>query len=285
MGSTLDCAIDYLSRGWMPIPIPYGSKNPNRKGWQNERWSRDELPQCFNNEQNVGLLLGEPSSGLVDVDLDCSKALTIADEILPTTRMVSGRDASPRSHRWYCCSPLIPTIKFKDPALGSTDERAMIVELRSTGGQTVVPPSIHPSGELYQWYGELSPSVANGHNLLKFVQRLAACALLARHWREGERQEVALAITGGLLRLDWPHRSVEKLIRIVAAAANDDELEKRIEAVEYTERKIRSGEKATGFPTLAELIGERVVSSFQKWLDISPSAKEDRSESSPTSTL
>jgi len=70
MNNALEAALDYLPRGWMPIPIPQGSKNPNRKGWQKERWTRDELSTCFNNGQNIGLLLGEPSGGLVDVDLD-----------------------------------------------------------------------------------------------------------------------------------------------------------------------------------------------------------------------
>ena len=68
--STLDTVISYFSRGWMPIPIPHKSKNPNRKEWQKERFSREDLPKHFNNGQNVGLLLGEPSGGLVDVDLD-----------------------------------------------------------------------------------------------------------------------------------------------------------------------------------------------------------------------
>jgi hypothetical protein len=285
MNSTLEAAILYHSYGWMPIPIPKGSKNPNRKGWQNERWSRDDLPHRFNNGQNAGLLLGEPSGGLVDVDLDCPKALAIADEILPATGMISGRAASPRSHRWYKCNPLTGTVKLIDPSLANTDERAMIVEFRSTGGQTVVPPSLHPSGELYQWYGDLSPLMISGPELLKLVRRLGACTLLARHWKYGERQEMALAIAGGLLRLNWPSKSIEKLIRLVATAANDEELEKRIGAVEYTGKRILSGAKTTGFPTLAELIGERVVGAFQKWLDISPSAKEGESESGDTSLI
>jgi hypothetical protein len=285
MSSSLDSAIDYLSRGWMPIPLPHGSKNPNRKGWQNERWSRDELPHRFNNGQNVGLLLGEPSSGLVDVDLDCPKAIAIADELLPATEMISGRAAFPRSHRWYKCSPLTDTVKFKDPSLNNKGERAMILELRSTGGQTVVPPSVHPTGETYQWYGDLSPSVISGLELLKSVQKLAACALLARYWKCGVRQDMALALAGGLLRLNWPSRSVEKLIRLVAIAANDEEPEKRLKAVEDTQQKALSGEKATGFPTLVELMGERVVSAFQKWLDISPSINGERTRSSSTDLI
>lgn len=266
MGKTLDCADDYLLRGWRPIPIPHGSKNPNRKGWQKERWSRDELPHCFNNGQNIGLLLGEPSGGLVDVDLDSPEALAIADEILPVTNMKSGRTGAPESHRWYICNQLSATAKFRDPS--RSDDRAMIVELRSTGGQTVVPPSIHPNGESYQWYGALSPSQMDGNDLLKAVRKLAACALVARHWMHGQRHDTALALAGALLRAGWPRSSVERFIRLVSTASNDEEIEDRVATVETTEKRIIVGEKATGLPSLADFIGERVVASLQKWLTL-----------------
>jgi len=119
MSTSLNHALDYHSRGWMPISIPHGSKNPNRKGWQKERWSREELPYCFNNGQGVGLLLGNPSGGLADVDLDYAKALAIANAILPATSMISGRTSAPSSHRWYICDPIIGTTKFKAPYASS----------------------------------------------------------------------------------------------------------------------------------------------------------------------
>ena len=282
---TIETVLDLHSRGWMPIPIPRGSKNPNRKGWQNEKRSRDELISCFNNGQNVGILLGKPSRGLIDIDLDCREAVSIADEILPSTRMVSGRAGSPYSHRWYECNPLIATASFRDPSRSKEDERSMIAEFRSTGGQTIVPPSIHPSGELYQWYGELIPAVVSGSDLLKSVKKLAACALIARHWKYGQRHHTALALAGTLLREGWPRASVEKLISLVAQAANDEENEDRVRTVATTLERIKSGEKATGLPSLTDLIGQKVISSFQKWLGLSFSTSERKTESYSDDTI
>jgi hypothetical protein len=279
MSRSLDCAIDYLSHGWMPIPIPHGSKNPNRKGWQKERWSRDDLPRCFSDGQNIGLLLGAPSSGLVDVDLDAPEARAIAESVLPLTSMISGRASSPSSHLWYICNPLIPTTKFLDPSLAKTDNRAMLIEARSTGGQTVVPPSIHPTGEIYQWQGELSPALVSGDDLLQSVRKLAACTLAARHWKQGQRHNTSLAIAGTLLRAGWLRGSVERFIRLVSTAANDEEIEDRVGTVETTERKIIAGEKTTGLPSLADLIGDRVVACFQKWLALDLVVHKHNSES------
>lgn len=278
MSRSLDCAIDYLSRGWMPIPIPQGSKNPNRKGWQKEQCAIDDLPRCFSNGQNVGLLLGQPSGGLVDVDLDSPEARSIAGSVLPETSMISGRAGSPFSHRWYICNPLILTTKFLDPSLAKTDNRAMLVEVRSTGGQTVVPPSIHPTGEIYQWHGELSPALVSGDDLLQSVRKLAACALAARHWKRGQRHHTSLALAGALIRAAWPSTSVERFIRLVATAANDDEIEDRLCSIETTEKRILAGQSTTGFPSLADLIGERVLVSLQKWLALNLVVNEHNSE-------
>ncbi|MFO0873157.1 MAG: bifunctional DNA primase/polymerase [Phycisphaerales bacterium] len=97
----LDAAFAYTARGFRVVPVPAGRKGPIRKGWQELRLGPDELALHFNGTGNIGLLLGEPSGHLIDVDLDCDEALELADEFLPNTSVVTGRPSAPRSHRWY----------------------------------------------------------------------------------------------------------------------------------------------------------------------------------------
>src|ERR1043165_4861678 len=102
--STLEYAFEYLSRGWSVVPTPPRSKNPGDavgKGWQKLRLVRNDLSKFFNNGNNIGLILGKPSGGLVDVDCDWKESVFLAPRFLPPTGMISGRDSSPRSHYWF----------------------------------------------------------------------------------------------------------------------------------------------------------------------------------------
>ncbi len=144
MNELLQAAQYYLSRGWMPVYVPPGVKGPSRHGWEKLRLTESELPRHFNRPGNIGIILGDASHNLVDVDLDCPEALELADQYLPATPAVTGRPSAPRSHRWYVSD--VPAIKqFRDPRT-----REMIIELRSNGGQTLVGPSRHDeTGEPY----------------------------------------------------------------------------------------------------------------------------------------
>ena len=136
----------YTKRGWSVVPIPFQSKKPVITAWQKLRLTEADLPQYFNGApQNLGLLTGAPSQWIVDVDLDHKLAIELADEYLPDTPAVFGRAGKPRSHRLYRVTSPIATKKYQSMSEG------MLVELRSTGCQTVLPPSVHPSGESIEW--------------------------------------------------------------------------------------------------------------------------------------
>ncbi|MDX9911235.1 MAG: bifunctional DNA primase/polymerase [Phycisphaerales bacterium] len=174
--SLLDAARWYHARGYAPIPLPAGEKKPVIRGWNALRLSEGDLPLHFNGTGNIGLLLGEPSGWLVDVDLDCDEAVELAEQYLPPTGAVTGRPSRPGSHRWYVCERAA-TVKRKDPASG-----AMLVELRSTGAQTVVGPSLHPDGELYDPL-EGEPAAVPAAMLAACVKALANAVVEHRHGR------------------------------------------------------------------------------------------------------
>src|SRR5687767_10542385 len=57
----------YIERGLCVVPIPAREKNPGRRGWQDERWTVEDVPRLWTNGQNIGVLLGVPSGGMIDV--------------------------------------------------------------------------------------------------------------------------------------------------------------------------------------------------------------------------
>lgn len=146
-------AIDYTRRGWSVVPIPYRSKSPQRPGWQQLRLAEADLPRFFGDGPcNIGVLLGEPSGWLVDVDLDHELTVALADQYLPPTEAIFGRVGKRRSHWLYRATRPVATQQWRLP------DRAMVVELRSTGGQTVFPGSVHPSGEPIEWDADGDPA-------------------------------------------------------------------------------------------------------------------------------
>jgi hypothetical protein len=167
--NAFDAAVSYCQRGWSVIPIPHYSKNPGFNGWERLRLRQEDLSGRFNGHpQNIGILLGEPSGWLVDIDLDHVRCVEQADQFLPPTPAVFGRSGKPRSHRIYRVSTPVATKKFKSKSAG------MLVELRSTGMQTVFPPSTHECGEAITWDTEgAEPAVVDSATLLDAVERLA----------------------------------------------------------------------------------------------------------------
>jgi Bifunctional DNA primase/polymerase, N-terminal len=264
----LRAARRYTRRGWRVVPVPYKKKECLLLGWPTLRLHESGLRSHFSGKTNIGVLLGKPSGNLVDVDLDCREAVTLADQILPRSDMVYGRDSRPAAHRFYLVDPPPRSKQFLDT------KGKCLLELRSTGLQTLVPPSVHPSGERLHWERKVEASRVDGKKLERAVTLLAAFTLLARNWPEkGSRQRAALALSGMLLRAGWTEEAVKHAISAVARATADKELKKREEAVKYTIKRLRRGREATGRPELAKLLGKKAVEQVCEWLRIASPPK------------
>src|SRR3954447_11489957 len=157
--TALEFGRDYIQRGWRIVLIPAGAKGPRVAGWQALAIGLADVFQDFTDSCNIGVILGPGSGELVDIDLDCTEALALADRYLPPTRAEFGRYSKPRAHRLYI-TPGAVYGAFADPLDGS-----MLVELRAAGRdggahQTMFPPSLHPSGERIEWHGVIiAPAV------------------------------------------------------------------------------------------------------------------------------
>lgn len=168
--SVTDEAHRLIGLGYRVVPVVAREKGPRVSGWQRLTIDAGEVERHFAEDSNLGVILGEPSGWLIDVDLDCAEAVGLADKHLPHTDAVTGRPGRPRSHRWYI-APGLTTTREKD-------ERGTIAELRSTGAQTLVGPSVHPSGETYDRL-EGRPAEVDGADLEEaFAALVAECRRL-----------------------------------------------------------------------------------------------------------
>ncbi len=253
----------YLRKGWRVVPVRAGQKAPGIQEWQKLRMEESEVADYLDPQDNIGILLGEPSKGLIDVDLDCEQAIFLAPHFLPETGRIHGRKTKPNSHFWYWCTPTPAPLKLCDV------DNSCLVEIRSTGQQTIVPPSVHPSGEIVRWFAKGRSGRVEETLLLLCVKRLAAATLLARHWpNQGSRNDAALALAGMLLQAGWDDAEVEEFISLVAQAAGDEESKARKNAARATRKRIDKGGTFTGRPSLEKLLGATVVDRACEWLGI-----------------
>ncbi len=192
----IDRSQAYLDNGWRLVPIKARDKKPAvSSNWQNMRLTLEQLKPMLNEDSNLGVLLGGPSNGLVDVDLDCHEAAVLADLFLRPS-WVFGRASKLRSHWLYVCVGMkTEKFQFIDE---DVDAPGMVLELRSTGAQTVFPPSIHASGELIEWnHGDGDtemPLTIHVEELRLRGAKLAAASLIMRY--AGEESARAWAAGG-----------------------------------------------------------------------------------------
>ncbi|HEU4406246.1 MAG TPA: bifunctional DNA primase/polymerase [Polyangiaceae bacterium] len=199
--SAADVALVYQAKGWRPVPIGPGSKVPHDpssglllRDWKTYEPDAAALEAWRAKGFGVGVVLGEVSGGLVDVDLDAPEAAGLAANFLPPTGAVFGRASKPRSH-WLYVTRGAPLRRFADGA------RKALVELRGKGGQTLFPPTEHPSGEPIAWEGaSVEPAEVDAGGLARCVAALAVGCLIARHAPDmgaAERRAFAFGVVDG----------------------------------------------------------------------------------------
>jgi hypothetical protein len=277
----LDAAITWIRQGFSPVPVPHRSKRPVLKEWQRLEITIEGASQYFNGaSQNIGVLLGD-KFGSTDVDCDCPEAITAARELLPETGLIFGRQSKPFSHFFYRSDPPARTAQFIDPLDQST-----IVELRglssdgSVGLQTVVPPSIHETGELVRFEEgfEGTPANIDADVLVSAVRKVAAATLFARCWpTKGSRHHAFLALAGVLTRAEWSLEDAKAFHRVLYRClwpANPD-LGAADTEVQSTFEKHSGGGEITGVPTLTGLFDKKVVDTTLRWLGIDRTQHRD----------
>lgn len=287
-------ALMLIAAGISPLPLPWGSKRPEGRdavGWPEIRVTEGNLEKYFpGDEMNIGMFLGSTSGGLVDIDLDCPEAVTLAPYFLPPTAAMFGRVSTRASHWLFkTCVSLTNTqgvVNFEDPECVGPG-RKVILEFRCGDGlgdpsvkpkgiQTMSPGSLHrESGEIVEWErmsieGKVPEiGVVDGNDLLRRVGLLAAAVLCVRSWSEGSRQDAALTLGGFLARAGMPESEIKVFVEAVARGAGDLQVKERIRACADAAAAHARGEQARGLPSLTTWVGGKRANAIAKWLGYS----------------
>jgi len=231
------------------ITLHPNSKRPVEHAWHS---NGQTFQKAHFKHHNIGLLLGEPS-GLLDVDLDCEAAVVLAKAILPKPHLRFGRDVNHSEHYLYHCSSSGPRKAFTAGGAKTT-----IVELRGDGAQTMIPPSIHPDGDLISWIdADSDGDEITYDSLLQYVALLAAASELMEHWIEGQRHSLALGFAGLCNKVGIEPEQIENTIRAICQATDDQEIEDRLSAVQTT--LCREPQTNVGFKALLDTLGDAVA--------------------------
>ena len=223
----------FITRGFAPIPVPPLSVDPSLPDWQNFRAKIEDVEVQFPQAGNIGLLNGVSEKRLVVVRLNCVEARRAASRILPFTEMICGRESAPDSDWWYWVdeSPTEAVRKFEEPLTVNRQNRPLLVELRSTGAVTLVPPSVYPAepengypnSERCVWSqsGKGEGSQVNINELTTAVAAVAAAALFGHYWPRGARLDAGRTLADILLRAGWDKTRCQKFLYAVCDAAED----------------------------------------------------------------
>jgi hypothetical protein len=248
---------EYKRAGLELVRVRRGEKRPSDNGWQKKTYTRDD----FGPYDNLGVKGG--SGNLVTVDLDADETRAAADILLP--RSLRSGHGGIFGHAHFHVPDLPKEFYFK---LNDHDGKTL-VELRGDKGhQTLLPPSVHPSGEPYEWDGNYDPSrltSINAEALLHRVQTIATVAIIVRNMPAGGRHDLANALAGLLLENGMDDADAETILETaweIAGADHDGDLD---QAVPDTREKIDNGEPYThGRHVDEEILSKPVAKAIRK---------------------
>jgi hypothetical protein len=271
VSTTLEAALETLGLNIYPVPILPGTKRPPMAGWQNLRLTADDLEKHFGNGNGLGWLLGIEPRPIADVDADSKEALSLLPLIAgPKTDRVFGREGNPSSHHLFEVCGEFDSAQFKDPVLVKLKHsKPMIIELRGRGGQTVMPPTVHESGEPIEWVRSGDFGKATFSELRCWVAKIAAAALLVRYWPSGH--EARLALAGMLARAEWNEDDAVEFVSAILGVAQPHHDRELKHDVQNCYKRVRQDKKSFGRSKFEELLGENgglIVGTAADWLEI-----------------
>lgn len=251
----------WLEKGVHTVPLRRKSKRPKDQNWPQLRLVGEELHRKFKPGDNIGAIWGEGSDGATDVDLDIAEACWVAAHILPET-LIYGRRNKPGSHYVFRCRGA-ETRKWQTKTLGT------LLEIRSTGAQSVIPPSIHPEGDRYFIEEDVEFATLTRTQLERYCDEIAVGALMLHHYPEsGSRHDYVHVCTGVLCHAGWPDEKIRRVMAAVLSEVSDDdeELRDRLTAVVNTIEHYQTGDHVKGLTSMQDWMEGDSMMGLRKWI-------------------
>jgi len=234
--------------------------------------SKDDIEYWFrDNEINIAIACGKVSGNLIVIDFDSEELFKewydrvnkeypdLRDMVLNTWIIETGKGI----HVYFRLkdSSLVPRTKVK--------VEGKPIDIKGEGGYVVAPPSIHPNGKTYSFrcgspnseivviedrklWKELLRTLGIGEEENKekeFVREGARFRtlgdsaliklkeLLKEAWVEGQRQTLALFLSGWFAKAGIHPVSTARLFLMIGEERQDNEIEERLSTIYYSYRK------------------------------------------------
>lgn len=285
--NVVEAATAYTELGWEPLRLPPMEKRPKGPWKEPRKWANAEIIDAFSGNANIGIALGPRSGGLIDIDFDCPEAAGFGG-ILLADLPAFGRIGSPASHRVANCDLDKTRIVYQ-----LTDEigkrsglaRAVLLEIRGSGHQTMFPPSTHPSGELVLWVDapETIPTI-EAADLKRRCGLIAFLSTIVAFYPNGagQRDEICMILSGVLVRAGLYDETVDLLTEKVAVLAGDEEASKRKGKAAATRERIEARDPVWGLPQLCTRLNlQDFEQTLRGWIGQAGAKSGPRSEARP----
>jgi len=273
----LDLLREYDAAGIKLVKVG-DHKNGVDKGWPEKRVQSEEITRHFKRGGNVGWLMGAASDWLCAVDPDCPEAEKLAPRFLPTDSLQQRKGDEPPSTYFYR-SPGLGFETFKD--LDSETIMDLKASSNGKGHLVVVEPSTHATKGQYKFVRGFDADKileVEREELRARVGELAVATLIARYLPQKGRHDVAMALSGLLLRNGEPQETVLKILSEAWKVNNAPEegLRDLKGIVRDTETKLKGNEPVKGGRTLENTIPgmPKRIATFLGWQQ--PEVKEGR---------
>jgi len=241
-----------IDAGYRLIPLKDKQKRPVHEKWGENIYTADELGR------QIGLVIEQ---GMVDVDFDWPELRRLAtDGQYDTTAWGRRGEVTHLVYR----ADLKEPVAFRLPKVTGApilegDHAYTVCELRTSAEgeayQAMIPPSVHPDGDELQWFNQIVPQEAPADALVQTFGMYAAVAVLTRFYPgEGMRDELALALTGCMVRAGWSEDQVASFMTYLCRLTRDTEIEMRASKARRTLKRLEAGRKVAGIPKAAEIM-------------------------------